>query len=696
MRRSMRVCAIVMAGAVVCAAADANAQAKRKIIFIQNIQAKGVPANMAEVVTGTIKTTIIEQRGGQYLITGNDDVKARLGHEAYRQSLGCTDQSCMLEIAEQSRANELIYGKVTRRGQQYRLSLTSYVTGIDGSRPHVKAMATKDCFENQVEWYAKEAALKLLNPAYRIKAPDLGDLGAAGVSIGVLKVQKVKGLDISVMRFSTKDRFINAILPDIKSRVREGDELYEKGKYADAVSVYKEVLFKMGSDIPSHKVNSEVRSLQKKIGTRVKEAVYMNMVAAVRRVDARAGAEGERDENTLRGFVLEYRGLVETLDSIENADKSPRLAPLRTQVLSRKDSVVEAIVSLYSAKGDAAYRDSSFSDAIQCYRTARGESEALRDARTKRKSQAGLERKIAIAKRTGTNYLTARSRYLIDSALTEKWRNNADGCGNCMDRARAMILEQKEFLTDGLRKEYNEVARTTGAELLKTEQELARERELEEQRKREEEWRRKERKKIEGLSNRLFFDYVWCDYDLSNTGASSDIYKNTEGLHLFGATLGINFLVLNEFSRIGAQGTIMFMYDAEEQFDETVNHDGSDYDTYDAGAFFMEFQCNFLLSAAAGYKAGSGDDKFFSFFKGVYFSPLAGIGAGFGHYKLSVVDDMSYDDIELISTDSFYIYGAVGIQVKLSLVQGYVSYRKTLLSSDQKFEGIMLGIGTAY
>jgi len=696
MRRSMRVCAIVMAGAVVCAAADANAQAKRKIIFIQNIQAKGVPANVAEVVTGTIKTTIIEQRGGQYLITGNDDVKARLGHEAYRQSLGCTDQSCMLEIAEQSRANELIYGKVSRNGQQYRLSLTSYVTGIDGSRPHVKAMATKDCFENQLDWYAKEGALKLLNPGYRMKAPDLGDLGAAGVSIGVLRVQKVKGLDISVMRFSTKDRFINAILPDIKSRVREGDELYEKGKYADAVSVYKGVLFKMGSDIPSHKVNSEVRSLQKKIGTRVKEAVYMNMVAAVRRVDARAGAEGERDENTLRGFVLEYRGLVETLDSIENADRSPRLAPLRTQVLSRKDSVVEAIVSLYSAKGDAAYRDSRFGDAIQCYRTAQGESEALRDARTKRKSQAGLERKIAIAKRTGTNYLTARSRYLIDSALTEKWRNNADGCGNCMDRARAMILEQKQFLTDGLRKEYNEVALTTGAELLKTEQELARELELEEQNKRAEERRKKERKKIEGLSNRFFFDYVFCDYSLNSPGDRKYLYDNTNGLDLKGITAGYNFLVLNRYSRIGAQATMMFMIDYDEQFDETVNYDGKDYDAYDAGAFFTEFQCNFLLSGAAGYKAGSGDRKALNLLTGFYLSPLASLGVGFGHYKLSVENDISYDDVDLISTDSFYIYGAVGLQVKLSLVQGYVSYRKTLLTSDQKFEGIMLGFGTAY
>ncbi|HNQ98204.1 MAG: hypothetical protein QM472_15575 [Spirochaetota bacterium] len=190
-----------------------------KKIYISSIQGSGVPEPLAKKARERIEFALYENFGKKYRVLTDDDVKVMFKKAQAIMATGCTAESCQTEIADAVDADEIIYGELSRDGTVLRLTTRNLLRDRKSLAITKKSMVVLSFIDEELDHYAAEAAKKLIEPAYAIQKPAVKTYD--GVSLAAVKLEEVKGLDIAVMRFTSDDATIQAMLTYLKELVEE-------------------------------------------------------------------------------------------------------------------------------------------------------------------------------------------------------------------------------------------------------------------------------------------------------------------------------------------------------------------------------------------------------------------------------------------------------------------------------------------
>ena len=140
-------------------------------IYIANLSiADDVPETIRESITTKLKFHLVEKFGGSYNIISQSDLDLLLRQVESLQRQGRDTKEILSEIADARDADELIHGKVFKDHGQIKLLLNNLKRDPKSKDFYTKSIVDISFFENDFDFYIKEAAIKILNPRYRIKS----------------------------------------------------------------------------------------------------------------------------------------------------------------------------------------------------------------------------------------------------------------------------------------------------------------------------------------------------------------------------------------------------------------------------------------------------------------------------------------------------------------------------------------------
>ena len=317
-------------------------KAKKKKLYISSINADGVPGGIAKRVREGLTLTIFEKYGSRYQVLDDDAIRVMYMQAEKILASGCNDKSCIIQIADGINADEIVYGEVRRQGGKIKMVLTNLVRNPMTLSLGTKSKVNVNCIESELDHFASEAAKKLMNPGYRMnmRAEVLFD---ESVSLNAIKIGRVQGLDIGVMRFTSKDDSIHAILGYLKGLVEEGDVYYKKKEYSSARTVYQRVLEKVKGlrPVKQKKMENFVSGVNKRIGS----SLLMEFKDKIESIDSQVKEQESADLITLNKFSGSYNKINDEIKSFGGAYQL-KLKGLKVILEGRTDSICFAKAGL--------------------------------------------------------------------------------------------------------------------------------------------------------------------------------------------------------------------------------------------------------------------------------------------------------------------------------------------------------------
>jgi sulfatase modifying factor 1 len=438
-----------------------NAEKKKKL-YISSIKAEGLSKTIAKRVREGLSLAIFGNYGRQYHVLDDDAIRVMYSQAEKMLASGCTDYSCMTQIADGINADEIIYGEVRREGPNIRLVLSNLQRNRKTLSIGTKSKVSISFPESQLDHFAKEAALKLMDSRYRISREVKGSIDE-GISLSSIKVEKVKGLDIAVMRFTSSDDIISQMLGYLKELVGKGDESFKSRNYSGARSEYGVVLERISSKLvpeQQRKMQDFISGVKKRIAT----AYIMEIKGDIEKIDRDLESGKKGDESVLEDFIKQYTAVSGRIDGIPGEYRG-EMESLKNAVTERVDSIYIAMISLSEKKGDGAYREYRFGDAIVDYERSLQRAGSIANRKNKIEHQKKIEQKLETARVTGESYLTNRVKSLLDQASFYNLKDETGNARDTMERARSLI-EKSTVETWDARKQYNRYAAVIKVEKL--------------------------------------------------------------------------------------------------------------------------------------------------------------------------------------------------------------------------------------
>ncbi len=269
---------------------SADIVTKKKKLYISTIRASGVAGSVADRVKEGIKLSIFENYGSDYQILDDEAIKVMYVQASRILSSGCSDTSCVEQIAEGINADEIIYGAVSSIDGKIKIDISNMIrrkTTLD-----VKSLVSLIFSETNIDHYSREAGRKLLDKGYAVKHPVVDTEGK--VSLKTIEMERIGGikgitgideLGISVMKFTTTDEIAGRILDYLKGLVTEGDAFFRDKKYDDAVEKYSLVIDRVRNKLREEsrtRISGFVVEVEKRTGA----AYGMKYKISVDEVDA--------------------------------------------------------------------------------------------------------------------------------------------------------------------------------------------------------------------------------------------------------------------------------------------------------------------------------------------------------------------------------------------------------------------------
>lgn len=427
---------------------------KKKKIYISSINAEGLSKSIAKRVREGLSLAIFGNYGKRYHVLDDDAIRVMYSQAEKILASGCTDYSCMTQIADGINADEIIYGEVRREGPKIRLVLSNLQRSRKTLSIGTKSKVSISFPESQLDHFAGEAALKLMDSRYRIKKKEISV--DEGISLKTIKVGRVRGLDIAVMRFTSSDDIISQMLGYLKGLVEKGDESFKRKEYGGARSEYGVVLERIRSKLvpeQQRKMHDFISGVKK----RIVSAYFMEIKGDIEKIDEDLQSGKRGSESVLEDLIKRYNAVSERIDGIPGEYRG-KLEPLQ-------GAVIERMISISEKKGDAAYREYRFGDAIADYGRAARRAVRIGNSRNRIKHKKRLDNKLKTARETGESYLSNRVKSLLDQASFYNLKDETDNARDTMERARSLIEKSKVETWDA-RKQYNRYAAVIKVEKL--------------------------------------------------------------------------------------------------------------------------------------------------------------------------------------------------------------------------------------
>lgn len=357
-----------------------------KKLYIHSIKADGVSQKLSNRIREGVYLSILNTYGSRYHIVDDEAIKVMYSQAEKILASGCSDESCITQIAEGINADEIIYGSATRVNNKIQLVMKNlYRRDVNLG---TKSMVRISFLESQLDHYAEEIGKKLVNPKYRINrnAPATGD------NLTAIREEKVGNLDIAVLKFTTNDDVIDQMLEYLKGEVKKGDAYFEAGNYKLALTQYSIVKERIDTKL--------VKSQQRK----------------------------------MRKFTV---GVVDRIVS--------------TCVMISKE---------HELKGNTAYHEFRFAEAISEYTKARNQVERFKQRKDCSGILKRMQEKIRMTRATGERHLANRVKSKLNLASYHNIRDEKDKTRQAMDDAYELVANSM-FVTNDVKDEFNRFARVT-------------------------------------------------------------------------------------------------------------------------------------------------------------------------------------------------------------------------------------------
>ncbi len=386
-----------------------------KKIYISYIKPNGVDKQLADRARERIEMALYENFGKQYRVLTDEDIRVMFKKAGELMATGCDAESCQMQMADAVDADEIIYGEVSRQGAGLKLSVRNLLRDRASMSVSKKSMAVLSFANKDLEHYCSEAAKKLIDPNYTVKNPAASAYDRE-ISLPEVRIEKIRGIDIGVMDFTDTDQSLSVIMGPLKAHLQRGDDRYTVKNYDAALNEYTKLLEKIRTGLPEEK-QEQMSDFTSTVVKRCDTAYAMIYKEKIERLDAAITAGKENgSEKELERFRRKYRECEEKALEVPPEFQGDAMARIYGTFSQRMDSLNSALAGFHEKKGDRLYNDYRFSEALEYYRAASGQAEAVRDEEKKSKLLELYLNKEKAVMETGRNYTLAKVRGYTDQA----------------------------------------------------------------------------------------------------------------------------------------------------------------------------------------------------------------------------------------------------------------------------------------
>ncbi len=468
---------LLVAGA---SANDKPDPGKKKKLYISTIKAKGISPALANKAKEGIRLAIFESFGNQYHIMDDEAIKVMFKQAESIQASGCSDTSCITQIADGINADEIVYGYISQEGPNIVIGVTSLER--KGLNLGTKSIVKVSFLGSQIDHYTSEIAKKLMNSRYIIKR-DVQDSFDRKIMLKGIKVENIKDVslrqmsayNIGELKFTSNDEAISNILDSLKNGVKIGDDAYQDAKYSTAADEYNSVLGRIRSKLSLEK-QEKLKNFASEVTKRMNSAYKMDMkrdidagdldfqnqkykdarkkyYSLLERIESLPKEVGQniqdvREETKKRAeatFVVAFKKSIDDIDAKLKANDSPNerflnetidkykeietnfsdmpkniagegVLSLQDAINNRKDNLTIAIISLYEKNGDLAYSEYRFAEARNCYIRGKELSGKIINEKLNAALSTRFTKKFETTEKTGQSYLENKLKSLTDQA----------------------------------------------------------------------------------------------------------------------------------------------------------------------------------------------------------------------------------------------------------------------------------------
>ncbi|HSV97789.1 MAG TPA: formylglycine-generating enzyme family protein [Spirochaetota bacterium] len=458
--------AAVLAAVLALSAPPAGGQEKAlKKLYISSITADGVSAALAKKARERLEFSLYEHFGKEYRVLTDEDVKVMFKKAAEIMATGCGAESCQQQMADAVDSDEIIYGELSAEGAALKLSARTLLRDRKTLSVTKKSMVVLSFSEKDMDHYCGEAARKLVNPAYVVQKPPKAAF-EEGISLSVVKVEAVKGLDIGVMKFTADDETIQTMLGYLKNLVQEGDDAFGSKKYDAALGKYAAVLERVRTKLTAER-QAKMADFKAGVAKRCDTAYAMKYKGMIEALDAELEKGGTAGEKALLDLRGRYGKVEAEAERTPGGLRGEGMAEISSTLSKRHDNLSAALAALREKKGDALYGEYGFVAALAEYNAAAGFAAGVREAAMKNDLVARYADKRKAVRETGQNYLLSRVRALAARAEFFNLQERTSDAKKALKEARTLIDgELVIFSTETVVSTYNPVAAVLGMDAL--------------------------------------------------------------------------------------------------------------------------------------------------------------------------------------------------------------------------------------
>lgn len=405
---------------------------QQKKLYISTIKAVDVKDKIAMRVKEGIRLSIFNGFGDKCQVLDDNAIKIMYKQAEQIMASGCTDQSCITQIAEGINADEIIYGEVSSEGGNISINITNMERQGTSLRP--KKIVQISFLESQIDWYSAEIGKQLMEPGYIIKkAPDTRE----DVKLGSIEIKPVKGLDISVINFKSSDEKAAKIINISKEIVSEGDNYFNQKKWEKACSKYSEVINRVNTKLTKES-QAAIKGYIDGVYKRLSSTYLMHYKSEIDIIDSAIKEIKNPVERDYDNYITKYNALKVEIEYIPEETKDSK-DKLNEALNERIDVINIAICNLYEKRGLAFYNDYKFAEAMEWYQKSKYRTEELFDEKKRTENFNKIAKMVMTVRKTGEGYLLSQVKSLTDVAETFNFKEDTRTAKSSLKQARKLI-----------------------------------------------------------------------------------------------------------------------------------------------------------------------------------------------------------------------------------------------------------------
>lgn len=431
----------------------------RKKLYINNFNpGKDVSKEFAAAVRDQITLSIFEHYGQHYQIVTDDDIKVMYEKAELMMAAGSDSESTAAQVANALNADEIIYGTVSKDGNNLRFTIQNLKYDSGTKSACKKSFVNHSFTESKMEWYCREAGKKLVDPDYEIDPKKAVSRITAKFEVEDVKFQAFQGVNISKIEFESNDEISTRIVEDLKTVVEKGDKFYKDQKYDEALEEYRKTVTVIGRKLRKE-TQAKIKPFTEGVLERIAAVHGKNTEYKIDKTDKWLKSQDPLTVEVLKQGKKEYEDILNPLQGLPSHEKI-KMDTIFKAIEERIAAIYISWVSVIEKKGDALFRDYQFKKAVQHYGgvvnvidKSEVKNQSMSDARNR------MEEKKKITLETGTSWLENKVLSYCNASEYLNMRKRKEKAREYLERAKALIQDNKEFANERMVSAYKDTAR---------------------------------------------------------------------------------------------------------------------------------------------------------------------------------------------------------------------------------------------